>query len=271
MFKKENENKSTRNSPSFQLILILIFSAVLLVLCAFIFIYNYENVYDKNTNGGYFSPKDGVIFNHIVLALVALLTSGILKIILKHRVQILPLIILSIVLPILYYNINYHSFKKDAVLYPLVNEGGAFHFITIHDFNFDGVNDEYDYTGNDVRELSHIKYYAAQNDYVSAMNYTIVGKGGNLDASYCQYFDGKIRISLQKSRVTYNSIKITLSFKNSVAAEKVSLYLFNSKLETTLENHNTVSVVFDADICAEWQQTSLEEKILIPIRCILNE
>ncbi|MBQ3490666.1 MAG: hypothetical protein IJA86_08760 [Clostridia bacterium] len=270
MFEKDHENKDYSNRLGLNLKITLIFSVVLILLCAFIFIYNYKNVYNQNTNGGYFSGSDGVIFKYILLAFFALLASVILKIIWKSRVFILLFIVISIGLPVLCYNVNYHSFKKDAMLYPLVSEGGALHFITIHDFNFDGVNDGYDYTGNDIRELSGTVYGEDSNDFISDLNYTIVGNGGNLDYSYCQYFNGTIKISMHKSRVTYDDIKITLTLKNSSDAENVSLYLFGSELKTTRESHNAVSVVFDADVCAEWQKNSMEELIFVPIQCVLN-
>lgn len=268
---KENENKSKYQAIGFQSKILLMFSAVLVLLCAFLFIYYYGDAYSKNTNGGYFSARDGLIFKHAILILFALLASVVLKKTLKHRLALRSLIIVSIVLPILCYNINYHTFKKDAVLYPTVNEGGVFHFITIHDFNFDGVDDGYDYTGDDVRELSHTDYGASPEDVVSAMDYTIIGKGGKLDSSHCQYVDGTIKISLYKSRVTYDHIKITLSFKDSADAQRASLYLFDSKLETTLESDTTVSVTFDAEACAKWQQASLQELIVVSINCVLDE
>jgi hypothetical protein len=265
------ENKTKCNVQKFQLCTYIVFSAIIIVLCAVIFIYNYESVYDKNTNGGYFSASDGVIFKYIILALLALLASVILKIIWRHRLSILVFIAVSIVLPILCYQINYHSFNKDAMLYPLVKEGGALHFITIHDFDFDGVNDEYDYTGDDVRELSSTVYCSDPRGVVSSINYTIVGKGGKLNYSWCSYHSDKVTLHLHKSRVTYDHIKVTLVLTDSVDAKKIVFYLFDSQLETTIENENTVSVIVDGDVCAKWQQTSLEELITVSIRCDIIE
>jgi hypothetical protein len=249
----------------------IIFSAVIIALCAFIFLYDYGSVYNKNTSGGFFSPSVGVIFKHGLLALTAILASTILKLILKRRIAISFLIAASILLPIFCYSLNYHSFKKDAAFYPLVSEGGALHFITIHDFDFDGVNDEYGYDGEDVRELSGDVYLSSAEDFVSSVTYTVVGKGGKLDSTWCTCFDGKILIHLYKSRVTYESIKITLKLKNSVDAEDVALYLFGEKLDCEIGDGKVISVAYDSYVCAEWQGASSEELITTPISYILED
>lgn len=249
----------------------VIFSAVVIVLCTFVFLYDYGSVYSKNTSGGFFSPSVGVVFRHGLLALTAILASAILKLIFKRRIAISFLIAASILLPIFCYSLNYHSFKKDAAFYPLVSEGGVLHFITIHDFDFDGVNDEYGYDGEDMRELSDEVRLSPAEDFVSSMTYTVVGKGGKLDSTWCTCFDGKILMHLYKSRVTYESIKITLKLKNSVDAEDVALYLFGKKLDCEIGDGKVISVAFDSYVCAEWQGASSEELITIPISYILED
>ena len=271
MSESQNKPKQCRDNSRFQTMITLIFAAVIIVLCALLFIYNYKAAYDENTNGGFFSPHDGVVFIHVQVALMALMVSGILKWIWKSRLSWLALAALSVILPILCYQVNYHSFKKDATLYPLVSEGGALHFMTIHDFDFDGVNDAYDYTGDDVRELSSTDYCTDPYGIVESMDYTIVGKGGKLNGSWCAHGTGGISVYLHKSRVTYHSIKITLHLAESVDAEKITFYLFGSKLEATVENQHTVSVTMDTETCAKAQKNALEESFRVPIKYILED
>lgn len=267
----ENERKREYNDPRFQIIVTLIFAAVIMMLCAFLFIYNYKAAYDENTNGGFFSPSDGVVFIYVQVALASFLVSGILKAIWKCRLSWLALAAVAVILPVLCYQINYHTLKKDGMLHFTVSEGGVLHFVTIHDFDFDGVNDAYDYTGDDVRELSSTDFCTDPYGIVESMDYTIVGKGGNLNGSWCVHGTQGISVYLHKSRVTYHSIKITLHLEESVDAEKVRFYLFGSMLEATVENEHSVSVVMDADACARAQQITPDESIHVKLQYVVEE
>ena len=92
-----------------------------------------------------------------------------------------------------------------------------------------------------------------------------------MNYSWCSSHSDKVTLQLHKSRVTYDHIKVTLVLTDSVDAKKIVFYLFDSQLETTIENENTVSVIVDGDVCAKWQQTSLEELITVSIRCDIIE
>ena len=113
MTKKENKNRY--QNLGFQFKICLLFSAAIIVLCAIIFICNYDIAYDKDAGAGYFSPSDAVIFKYVMVSLAAVISSIVLKIVCKRRVAILFLLVLSIVLPILCYHFNYRHFKE----YPL--------------------------------------------------------------------------------------------------------------------------------------------------------
>ena len=271
MSEHEKTQKREHGDVRFRMLVTLLFGAGILILCAFLFLYRYRAAYDENTNGGFFSPSDGVVFLHIGAALIALLASGILKAIWRRRLSWPMLAAVAVILPILCYQINYHSLKKDGPLHFTVAEGGVFHFITIHDFDFDGVNDAYDYTGDDLRELSSTDFCTDPYGIVESMDYTIVGKGGNLNGSWCVHGTQGISVYLHKSRVTYHSVKITLHLAEGVDAEKISASVFGSKLETTVENHRTVSVVLDADTCAIAQQSAAEESFRVLVCYVLHE
>ena len=79
MSENEKKSRSSRDDSRFQALVTLIFAAVIAVLCALLFIYNYKAAYDENTNGGFFSPSDGVVFIYVQVALASFLVSGILK------------------------------------------------------------------------------------------------------------------------------------------------------------------------------------------------
>ena len=115
MTEKENENKNRYKNLGFQFKIFLLFSVAIIVLCAIVFICNYDIAYDKDAGAGYFSPSDAVIFKYILVSLAAVIGAIVLKIVFKRRVAILFLLVLSIVLPILCYHFNYRHFKE----YPL--------------------------------------------------------------------------------------------------------------------------------------------------------
>lgn len=267
----ETDRKRNRDHHSLSLILPLILAAVTVIVCTLLFIYHYKAAYNEDAGAGYFSPHDGVIILHIRVALVALLASVIMKLIWKRRLSMGVLAAISLVLPFLCYQINYRGFQKDAVFYPLVEEGGLLHFVTIHDFDGDGVNDEYDYTGDDVRVLLSTQNADDPYGVLSTVQYTIVGKGGKLNNSWVASGNGGISVYLHKSRVTYDHINITVTLAEGVDAEKISFYAFDKRLNITIESEHTVSFRFDADTCAQWQNNSLDEAFRVPIRYVAEE
>ncbi len=262
--------KKRSDSPSsLQRIVTLTLSAVLTLACGFRFIYSYRSAYDTNTNGGFFSPRDGVIFNYILIALAATFLSVLLKIVWRRRLTLWILLAVSVCLPILCWQINCRTFNKDGMLYFLVEEGGPLHFVTIHDFDFDGVDDSFDYTGDDVRTLTRSTLAVSDPPgIVEIMEYTVVGKGGKLDYAGCELnsSEGTVRIRLNKSRVTYEKITITLHLTEAYAAEDLVLYRGGERLTVMVIDGHTLSVTFDADVCAEWQQQATEESFRVLIR-----
>ena len=265
-------NKS--NPPSLQSVMTLILSAVMILLCGFRFIYSYKAAYNDDAGAGYFSPRDGVILQFVCIAVLAILVSVLLKIIWKRKLSLGILLAVSVVLPILCYQINYHTLKKDGMLYFLVEEGGTLHFVTIHDFNFDGVDDACDYTGDDVREMTGSTLSGQDpRGVIERMDYSIVGKGGKLQYAYCEahYGDSAIHIHLNKSRVSYEMIRITLHLEESVDARTLILYQSGTRLAVTVVDEHTVSVEFDADTCAVWQHNALDESFRVSIRYVLDD
>ena len=109
-------------------------------------------------------------------------------------IKILPLFLISIILPFLCYFVNYYSLKKDSSLHFLVDEGGIFHFIVISDYNFDGVNDEVYHRANDDRTVS--THWATTSGAVRIVETTAKGIGYSLDDTYCSIESDKSLLSL---------------------------------------------------------------------------
>lgn len=262
-------NERSNTSPSLHTMVAVLLSAAIAAACGFLFLYAYGSAYDRNTNGGFFSPRDGVVFNYILIALAAVLLSVLLKIVWRRRLTLRILLAVSVILPILCWQINYHTLKRDGMLYFLVEEGGPLHFVTIHDFDFDGVDDSLDYTGDDVRTLAGSTLaHSDPRGIVEFMEYTIVGKGGKLDYAGCELnsSEGTLRIRMNKSRVTYEKITVTLHLTEAYAAEDLVLYRGGERLAVMVMDGHTLSVTFDADTCAEWQQHATEETFRVLIR-----
>lgn len=269
-------SKEKRNeAPSFQTLVTLILSAAILTGCGFLFLCCYKAAYNDDAGAGYFSPADGVVFYHVCIAAAAVLVSVILKLVWRRRLALWLLLILSVCLPILSYQVNYHTLKRDGMLYFLVEEGGALHFMTINDFNFDGVDDSLGYSGEDLRE-HHGSTLTGKDPHgvVEKMEYTVVGRGGNLDNAYCEarFGSGQIRINnLHKSRVTYERITVTLHLEEGVDPHRITASMSGSPVEVTVVDEHTVTVTFNADTCAAWQQNSLEESFSVTLRYALDD
>ena len=271
--KKGGITMSTKeNTPHFSQtpgISALILSVSLILLCGFLFLYYYEGAY--NTASDWFISSRALLFVcHIVVALAAVAVSLLLKVLLRSRIALGILLVISICLPLLCYTVNYFMLKKDGPLYFLVEEGGALQFVTLHDFDRDGVNDAYDYTGDDIREISGGPICNLDSQgAIQQLEYTIVGKGGKLGYAGCElnYTENKISIRMSRSRVTYEKITITLHLQDSVTADQITLTQGGSPLEKTVIDEHTVSVTFDAVTCAAWQEAALNESFRMYVFC----
>ncbi|MBE6798923.1 MAG: hypothetical protein E7525_04010 [Ruminococcaceae bacterium] len=252
-----------------------IFVAVAVLIYGFIFLFNYSIAYDHDTGGGWIPPSFAIIVYYFELAVASIIALVIVKIILKKRVRIWPLLLSAVLIPIICYNFNYRSFKRSGFLYPLVDKGGIFHFMAIGDYNFDGMNDELHHRLYDERERSS-RYGGHFNDtIIKYIDTTVVGTGYSLDG-FC-FYDWETKIidlHLIKNDIQYKQITIVVAFQDPALAQKVSFYLEGA--DPTLLNHtvnrdNTVSMVFDADICAKWQNNAEKEFFEIPIRYVIND
>ncbi len=267
----QNENKNHKPHTAWKVLGIFAFVAI--VLCGFVFIFNYNRAYDNDTGGGWLSPSFGVVVWHYLLAIMFIFAAIILKIALKKRVRIWMLLLVSVLIPIICYNFNYRAFGKDGFLYPLVDKGGVFHFIVIGDYNFDGINDEqYRFLYEERTEAS--RYGGHFDDtIINYIDTTVTGTGGGLSGCHCFYDweERVIQLFLDEDSVRLKQVEILVAFQEPSIAHDVSFYLDNSKLNHTVNKNNTVSIVFDANTCLELQKRLVGEERYIPIKYVVNE
>lgn len=279
-----NEVKSKKVTLSKKtLILLCVFSGIVILACGIIFLFNYRSAYSGSTDGGFFSPSDAVKFYFFLISISALIVAVILKIIFKNELRFGYLFLIAILLPILCYNLNYHTLKRGGVFNFLVSDGGPFHFIAIGDYNFDGINDERYHILYDEREISS-GYGGHFNDTVIRMiDTTATGVGAALN-SVCALYDWEDRIidlHLHKDSVDLKQIRIDVSLKEPQNAQKISFFILESKYQSeskpgipishTVNEDGTVTLLFDSATCTAWQENSEREFITIYIRYVIDE
>ncbi len=247
-----------------------IFALAVILICGVVFLYGYKDVYDDNAGAGYIPPSFAMVFYYFIIANLAVAAAIVIKCVCKKRASILSLLLTAVLLPILCYQLNYHAFKKDGIMYPLVDEGGMLRFITIQDFNFDGMNDEEHHLRYDERRFFNLS--SLEHDVIKSVRCDVVGMGLRLEHTHCNYQRRResIMISLQKDDAEYKSISVTLTFHDPETAENISFYLDDKKLEHTLNENDTVTLTFDAETCASWQKTADKYYIEVYIKYVLN-
>jgi len=70
--------------------------------------------------------------------------------------------------------------------------------------------------------------------------------------------------------VQFKQIKIIVAFQEPTMAQRAFFWLEDSELEHTINDNNTVAIVFDADTCAKWQNNSEKEYIKISISYVIK-
>lgn len=266
------KTKSKFTKLSTASIVSILFSLSIILICGIFFLFNYRYAYDNaHPDGGFFSPR--LIFfvvYHFIFIILSIIAAIIFKIIFRKKVLISILLLAAVLLPILCYNFNYYAFDEGRLLYPLVDEGGIFHFIVIGDYNFDGMNDEMHHHYYEER-TEKTGYGGHFNDTVIDMiTTTAVGTGGGLSGCHCSYDWEKsiLQFYVGKSNVTLKQIDIRIEFKDPSFAHHISFYLNNTKLNHTINIDNSVSLFFDTAECLKLQYHNGR---YIPIKYVVNE
>ncbi len=269
--RQATDTESRSSSKKTPWIVLALFAATIFLFCGVFFLYHYENAYDQYSGAGFFSPSASVFIYHFLFSLFFLFAAICLKIILRKRVYLWTLLLTALLLPALCYQSNYHLLKKDALLSPLVEEGGIFHFLAIRDFNFDGMNDEEHHRLYEERSYS-TQYSDYPNEIIQYVRTTAVGIGPRLDGCFCFYDEekGTIDLHLNQDDVKLKEIELIVAFRDPSMAEKVSFYEIRE--ETYVRHPHTINeegeavLRFSAETCLAWQTESENEYIKIPFQ-----
>lgn len=243
-----------------------IFSAAIVVVCFVLFLFCYKWAY---RDGGIIPPSFGVKVYHFYVVIVAIFVAIALKAVFEKRVRLWTLLVASVLLPVLCYQVNYHTLKKDSIFFPLVDEGGIFHFIVIGDYDFDGMNDEWHHRLYEERTVTSM--CADNGDVVRNMNAKLRGVGQSLDNCFFTYDEEKnnrMKFHLYTT-VELKYVELVVSFYDPDTAQKISFYEVTEdgevKIEHTINKEGKAVIYFDAETCAEYQSRCEEGKTLVEI------
>lgn len=247
-----------------------IFASLIIVTCFLVFLFHYKHAYD--TAGYYISGRTVVIFYHLLIIFASVLAACFLVAVFKKGLSLRVLLLIAALLPILCYLVNYHTLKKDGLLYSLVDDGGLFHFIVIGDYDFDGMNDEEHHRLYEERVVSFGCSDTFFREEIRRVDMDSTGIGAGLTGFFCK-LDGEERLlslHLQKTDVEVKKIELEITLTDPMRAQNFSLYLQNDCGEIpvgyTINENGNISVVFDADTCSEWQKNAKNEFPVVTLR-----
>lgn len=247
---KNNQPQTNDKQPQYKWKILGVFTFALIIICAFVFLLNYNIAFDDSTDGGWLPPSFSVIVFYFFLAVLAIIASVILKIFLKNHISILALLLASVSIPIICYNVNHYTLKKDGPLYFLMDEGGIFHFIEIEDYNFDGITDKYYEIETQKRTVEHTCDKIFHPDILSVSskttgigymdsNYVLIQNEDLYDFYYCY---------TRSPKTTYDNVFIDVAFQNADLANSTTICMVNietserTKLDTEQLNETTLRI-----------------------------
>ena len=277
---KAEKKKARRPWSKTERIIFYVTVAVVVLVCLWIFLRNYDSVYNDYSGAGWLPPSFGVAaFYHVILPFWAALAVGFLKLVfvsIEKKIRVWHLFLTVLILPMLCYHINYHALKEEGVLHPVVDDGGILNFIVIGDFNLDGMNDELHHRLYDERE--HTASYGTYEGHVNKVKTKTIGVG-YIESCFPNLPENKdnniIELHLDRDDVTIRSIEMMVTFFDASLAEKVSFYEITPggdvSVPHTVNKDGTVSLAFDADTCAKWQENAENERIEIQLRYEFSE
>lgn len=246
-----------------------IFSSMILVTCFLTFLFCYESAYD--TGGYYISGRRMVFYYHLLIIIASVLTACVLFAVFKKKLSLRVLLPIAALLPLLCYLVNYHTLKKDGLLYSIVDDGGIFHFIVIGDYDFDGMNDKEHHRLYEERVVSAGCSDTFFREEIHWVDMDTTGIGAGLTGYFCK-LDGEERLlSLHlKTGVEVKKIELEITLADPRLARSFSLYLQTDSGETpvryTVNENGHISVVFDADTCSEWLKNAKNEFPVMTLR-----
>lgn len=248
---------------------LIIFITSIVLICFFIFIFNYDVALDDYSDGGFVPPSFVIVIYYFFLSIIAIIAAIIIKIRLKDEASLSFLLTFAIIIPIFCYNINRQTLKENGAFHFLVDEGGIFHFIAIKDFNFDGINDEEYHRLYDTRTVRSGNGGSATDKIIKMITTEATGVGRNLGGftSYNEK-DRQISLHLHKNDVVYEKIEMIIEFydPNDIKSFSMSLIsknqfgqmdplIYQIHCEYQTNEDNTLSLILDAEDCLTIQKT----------------
>ncbi len=252
MTEETNQIDGKEKSKSIIWKVLLIFALAIIIVCGIVFLFNYDIAYD---NSGFWLPQRfAVIVYYFFILLVSVIAAVLLKLVYKKRASISLLLVTAIILPIMCYQFNFHTLKKDGLLYPLVDEGGIFYFIAIKDFNFDGMNDELYHNLYEERSDSWVCGGHFDDSIIDNISTEVVGIGIGLDGySSYDWEERVINLHLHRDNVEYTKVTVCVTFQDSETMMKTLFYIDGVEQKPQKTGDKAVTFVFDAETCANWQ------------------
>ena len=74
---------------------------------------------------------------------------------------------------------------------------------------------------------------------------------------------------LNRDNIVYKEIIVTVAFQEAAVAERTSIYLNNLELTPDKTSEKTLTFIFDAETCANWQSAAEVDSIKIPFEYIV--
>lgn len=218
-----------------------IMSAVIVLVCGFVFLYQYRIAYDGHTGGGFIPPSFGVVINYAQIAFFAIIAAVCVKLIMKKNVSLLAMLLIALILPILCNNVNKYVFHKNSPLYPLVDEGGILHFIVLRDFTFDGIDDEINRLNTVERTHGQLCGSLSDDKVLKNVQMRAHGKGTGLERvtviSFSRWKEQITSVSINDDgyELSLTKLELTFNFWNTSDGERARLYLVEKDGEIICE------------------------------------
>lgn len=274
----KNMKKQENKKKDIALKVLLIFSVILVLVCFFVFIFNYERALDDS--GDWFPNSFTVQVYYFFIAVGAIVVAAFLKLIYGKGVSFSALLVVCIILPTICYHSNRFTLDKGGPLSFLVEEGGIFHFITIGDFNFDGVNDKTYDLMNNIRTESSWDTGHWEDKIIKDIKVKTTGKGIHLN-TFTTHDESKgiIEFHLRADGAEYEKIEWDIVFFDKRKADNFSMTPafirrwgsdeplgFKLNYDISRTSDTNIKVVFDKEDCFVIQNHSTQDYITVSFK-----
>ena len=223
------------------------FIIIIMLVYAFVFLYNADTAFDNDAHGGYFSPSWTVIGYTAGLTVLFACLAAFLKVVFFNA-KTSVLLLCALFIPFAQYYTSMYLFE--GPLAATIKEGGALYFIANHDFNLDGYNDEWYKREHTVRT---VKCSNSNDEYI--VRGEAQGKGDRLEQVYVGgMYNDKREIEFSGGwRATILSAKIEIEFENAADAKNAKIYRIDRKkyepVETVEYADGKLWIILDEAMC----------------------